>query len=222
MDILSDLNEPQREAVMHVDGPLLVLAGAGSGKTRVITRRVAQLIERGIAPENILAITFTNKSAEEMRQRIGELNAPPGATICTFHSLCARLLREFAETAGIDRNYTIYDRNDQIKITKRAIEDCHMTGTSLVPGGVHAAISNAKNELKSPQAYAQRAGNYFQRGVAEIYRRYEVLLTDNNALDFDDLLMRMAMLLRDRSDIREYLGRGYKYVLIDEYQDTNH
>ncbi len=222
LDILADLNEPQREAVMHVDGPLLVLAGAGSGKTRVITRRVAWLIDQGIAPENVLAITFTNKAAEEMRQRVIDLNTPPGATVCTFHALCARLLREFASEAGIAQNYTIYDRNDQLKIAKQAVGQCNLDGSSLTPAAAHAAISNAKNELRSPQVYASRAGNFFQRNVAEIYRRYEALLVDNNALDFDDLLLRMAMLLRDRSDIREHLARRYRYMLIDEYQDTNH
>ena len=115
LDILADLNESQREAVMHVDGPLLVLAGAGSGKTRVITRRVAWLIDQGIAPQNVLAITFTNKAAEEMRQRVIDMNTPRGATVCTFHALCARLLREFASEAGVAQNYTIYDRNDQLK-----------------------------------------------------------------------------------------------------------
>lgn len=221
LDLLSDLNEPQRQAVMHVDGPLLVLAGAGSGKTRVITRRVAYIISQGIAPWNVLAITFTNKAAGEMRQRVESLGTPRGAMVCTFHSLCARLLREFAREANLEQNYTIYDRNDQIRIVKEAIQRLKIEKGRFSPQAVHAAISNAKNELKTADGYAQTAGDFSSRNIAEIYREYEKLLTANNALDFDDLLLRMAFLLRDRPDIREQLVARYRYVLIDEYQDTN-
>ncbi len=222
MDLLANLNEPQCRAVRHVEGPLLVLAGAGSGKTRVITRRVAHLITQGIDPYNVLAITFTNKAAGEMRERVAELNTPPGTTVCTFHALCARLLREFAEYVGLDRNYTIYDRNDQLKVAKEAIESLNLAGASLAPAKVHAVISNAKNELQTPHAYANAAGDFFSRNVAAIYHKYEQQMAANNALDFDDLLMRVAFLLRDNPDIRQYLADRYRYVLIDEYQDTNH
>jgi len=221
-DLLADLNDAQRQAVCHVDGPLLVLAGAGSGKTRVITRRVAHLITRGIAPWNVLAITFTNKAAGEMRERVEALDAPRGATICTFHALCARLLREFALEAGIAHNYSIYDRQDQLRIVRDAVKRLELRADNFPPARIHAAISRAKNELKTPEQCAEQAeGDFYARHVAEAYAEYQRLLRENNALDFDDLLLRMAYLLRDRPDLRELLGRRYQYVLIDEYQDTN-
>jgi DNA helicase-2/ATP-dependent DNA helicase PcrA len=221
VDLLADLNEPQRQAVCHVDGPLLVLAGAGSGKTRVITRRVAYLISQGIPPGEILAITFTNKAAEEMRRRVLDLRVPPGATVSTFHSLGARLLRELAGPAGLSPNYSIYDRDDQLRVAKAAVEELDLRG-GIAAADALAAISVAKNALKSPQTYAGEAETPFQQRVAEIYRRYEQLLAARNALDFDDLLLRTACLLRDRQDIRQNLGRRFRYVLIDEYQDINH
>jgi len=222
-DLLAELNEPQRQAVMHVDGPLLVLAGAGSGKTRVITRRVAYLVRQGVAPWNILAITFTNKAAGEMRQRVDALNVPRGALLCTFHALCARLLREFAAEADLARNYSIYDRDDQLRVVKDAVKRLDLPADIFRPARVLALISNAKNEMKSPDQYAlEMAEDRFGRRAAEVYRAYQKALDDSNALDFDDLLVRVAFLLRDRPDIRQLLGRRYKYILIDEYQDTNH
>jgi DNA helicase-2/ATP-dependent DNA helicase PcrA len=222
VDILADLNEPQRQAVTHVDGPLLVLAGAGSGKTRVITRRVAWLMRQGIAPWNILAITFTNKAAGEMRQRVEALSCPRGATVSTFHALCARLLREFADAAGLDPNYSIYDRDDQLRIVKEAMDTVKIDASSLAPSRVHGIISNAKNELKSVERFAAESQeDSVGKRVARVYEDYERLLKKNNALDFDDLLLRVARLLRDRQEIRELLGHRYRYVLIDEYQDTN-
>jgi len=222
LDVFSDLNEPQRRAVAHVDGPLLVLAGAGSGKTRVITRRVAHLIAQGVPPWNVLAITFTNKAAGEMRERIEALGVPRGAMACTFHSLCARLLREFAHEAQLSRNYSIYDRADQLRLTKEAMVQLDLSTSNFTPAAVHATISNAKNALHTPNAFAQEAGDFFGRNVAKVYRRYERLLAEKNALDFDDLLLRMAFLLRDHPDIRKVLSSRYRYILIDEYQDTNH
>ena len=207
---------------MHVDGPLLVLAGAGSGKTRVITRRVAYLVQQGIAPREILAITFTNKAAGEMRERVDSLGTPWGTTVCTFHSLCARLLREFAPEIGLDPNYTIYDRDDQLKVVKQALAHLHLTGGGLTPGSVHSIISNAKNDLQTADVFAGQASTRRDEQLAELYRHYEKTLRTNNALDFDDLLMRMASLLRDRPDVRQYLGQRFRYVQIDEYQDTNH
>jgi len=222
LDILADLNEAQRQAVTHVDGPLLVLAGAGSGKTRVITRRAAYLITQGVDPDHVLALTFTNKAAGEMRERIEALNAPPGVTCCTFHSLCARLLREFAAEADLSHSYTIYDRDDQVRLVKEALGRLDLPSDRLSPASVHAAISNAKNELKGAAAFAAEARSVRARQIAKVFGEYERLLTANRALDFDDLLLRMVLLLRDRPDLRELLGRRYRYVLIDEYQDTNH
>jgi len=222
VDLLSDLNEPQRAAVTHVEGPLLVLAGAGSGKTRVITRRVAHLVAQGAAPWNILAITFTNKAAGEMRQRVADLSVPRGATVCTFHSLCARLLREFAAEAGLHPNFSIYDQAEQIGLVKQAIEKLESKSSTLVPGHVHAAISRAKNRLQDAPALAAKAEIDRQRRIAQVYQEYQRLLAANNALDFDDLLFRMACLLRDRPDVRKLLADRFRYILVDEYQDTNH
>ncbi|MBI5725203.1 MAG: UvrD-helicase domain-containing protein [Planctomycetes bacterium] len=221
MDLLEDLNEPQKQAVLHVDGPLLVLAGAGSGKTRVITRRVANLVRSGIAPWNILALTFTNKAAGEMRQRVEQLGVGRGATVCTFHALCARLLREFAQEAGLNQNYSIYDADDQVKLVKQAIERLNLRGGSISAGAAHGAISRAKNELKTPDALAGQAVDLYEKNIAAIFAEYQRMLAAGNALDFDDLLLKTAFLLRDRPELRQGLGRRYRYILIDEYQDTN-
>ncbi len=222
MDLLSGLNDPQRTAVTHVNGPLLVLAGAGSGKTRVITRRIAHLIEQGVAPWNILAITFTNKAAGEMAERVEALHAPRGATICTFHSLCARLLREFAHEAGVSGTYSIYDREDQLRLIKQAMDLAEVDSSNIRPAAAHATISNAKNELLLPPAFAESADGFYERQVARIYEQYHKLLAANNAVDFDDLLLKVAFLLKRRPDLRQGLSQRYRYILIDEYQDTNH
>jgi len=221
MDLVADLNEPQRRAVTHMDGPLLVLAGAGSGKTRVITRRVAWLISKGAPPQQVLAITFTNKAAQEMRERVEAVTAARGATVCTFHALCAKLLREFADEVGLADNYSIYDRDDQLRSIKEAMKRAEISADRLVPGAVLSAISKAKNDLLTAEDYAQRAADFYERNVAEIYPAYQEVLAGNNALDFDDLLLKTARLLRDRPEIRRLLGERYRYVLIDEYQDTN-
>ncbi len=221
MDPLADLNEPQRQAVMHIDGPLLVLAGAGSGKTRVITRRVAYLVQQGVAPWNILALTFTNKAAGEMKERVESQGVPRGATVTTFHSLCVRLLRDFGAEAGIDRNFTIYDRSDQIKMVKEATTRLDLPSDRLPPNSIHAAISNAKNQLITADKFAQQASDFFSKNVAKIYTKYEELLRAANALDFDDLLLKMALLMGQRPDLRQALSERYRYILIDEYQDTN-
>ena len=221
-ELLDGLNESQRQAVTHVDGPLLVLAGAGSGKTRVITRRVAYMIEQGIAPWNVLAITFTNKAAGEMKQRIEALGVPRGATVGTFHAVCMRLLREFSAEAGLAGPFSIYDSDDQLKLIKRAMEEADVPAGNVSPGAVHGTISRAKNMLLSAQEYEPTAKSFFEREVVKVYRRYQRLLQESCALDFDDLLMRTAFLLRDRPDIRRQLAARYQYILIDEYQDTNH
>ena len=221
MDLLADLNEPQRRAVQCVDGPLLVLAGAGSGKTRVITRRVAHLVANGVAPWHVLAITFTNKAADEMARRVMQMGTPRGATICTFHSLCARLLREFADRAGLAPNYTIYDRDDQLRLVKEAIARLDMPPEQLSPAVVHAKIGRAKNALTTARAFADTADGFSAKRVAKVYIQYEKLLAGNNAVDFDDLLLRMAFLLRDHPVVRQALSDRYRYVMVDEYQDTN-
>ncbi len=225
------MNPPQRRAVEHVDGPLLVLAGAGSGKTRVITRRVAHLICSGVPAGNVLAITFTNKAAGEMRQRVEQMGLPAavnrpgrptGATICTFHSLCARLLREFAERAGLEANFTIYDAADQKRLIRRIFKDQGIRPGKYSPSGVHGTISNAKNDLLTPETYASGVRGWYQTTVAQVYMEYQRRLRDNRAMDFDDLLMKTAFLLRDAPDVRGELSERFRYVLIDEYQDTNH
>ncbi len=207
---------------MHVDGPLLVLAGAGSGKTRVITRRLAYLIQQGIAPWNVLAITFTNKAAEEMRQRVAQLASQRGSTVATFHALCVRLLREFAADASLKPHFSIYDRDDQLKVAKEAVAAMDFSTDNFAPSRVLSAISAAKNQLKTPQDMAAIAGGFYDRSIAQIYEKYNQILAQNTALDFDDLLMRVAFLLRDRPDIRQRLSQRYRYIMIDEYQDTNH
>ncbi|NQU75824.1 MAG: DUF3553 domain-containing protein [Planctomycetes bacterium] len=222
MDLLSDLNEPQQQAIAHGNGPLLVLAGAGSGKTRVITRRVAYLIQQGIAPWHVLAITFTNKAAKEMAERIAALGTPGGVTACTFHSLCARLLREFANEAGLPANYSIYDAVDQKRLAKAAIETAGLAGGAANAAKFLSDISRAKMRLKTADALADEAGNFADQQLAKVYKVYEKALRAAGALDFDDLLMRMAFLLRDHPEVRRLLGERYSYILIDEYQDTNH
>jgi DNA helicase-2/ATP-dependent DNA helicase PcrA len=231
-DLLKDLTEPQREAATHVDGPLLIVAGAGSGKTRVITRRVAYLVAQGIPPNSILAITFTNKAAGEMKERIGHLMGrplrdfgrldQPWPTICTFHSLCLRVLRHYASAVKLPPTFSIYDSADQTKLIKEAIKSLDMSSTNFTPSTVHATISNAKNQLVPADAFARNAGDFYQRQVARIYTKYQQLLNQNNALDFDDLLLRTAHAFRDHPEVLRELQERYQYLLIDEYQDTNH
>ena len=230
--LLEDLTEPQRQAATHVDGPLLIVAGAGSGKTRVITRRVAYLLGQGIPANNILAITFTNKAAGEMKSRVsavlgrqvrdfGRLEQP-WPTICTFHSLCLRILRHYAEQVGLPPTFSIYDAGDQTKLIKDALKALEISTTNFPPGTVHATISNAKNHLQGPEAFAQAAGDFYQRQVARIYTKYQQLLAANNGLDFDDLLLKTAHAFRDHPAVLAELQQRYQYILIDEYQDTNH
>ena len=212
----------QREAVFHIEGPLLVLAGPGSGKTRVITYRIAALIDAGVPPYNICAITFTNKAAEEMRQRAAALGASAGAHISTFHSLCVRILRRYAEKAGIRSNFSVYDAADQSRCIKEAVKRCAFDTTNFPPSRMLDAISTLKNKLIDAEAFKVDADDFFSRTLAEIYLGYERILKENNGLDFDDLLMKTAFLLRDRPDVCAELGNRFKFLLIDEYQDTNH
>ncbi len=225
--LLEGLTPSQRKAVEHLEGPLLVLAAAGSGKTRVITRRVAYLVSQGIPPWNILALTFTNKAAGEMRERIHSLLAHDdrqtrGLTTSTFHALCARLLRRYADRAGLKSDYTIYDASDQAALMKRTINDLNISTSNFPPRSVLSAISTAKNELLDAAAYSANAGDFYSTKVAKIYEFYEQRLRMANAVDFDDLLVITAKLLRDDAQVRAEVQGRWSYLLIDEYQDTNH
>ena len=219
---VGDLNEPQRQAVQHRDGALLVLAGPGSGKTRVITRRAAALVHAGVPPRNVLAITFTNKAATEMRQRIEALGVARGMWVCTFHALGVRLLREYGELAGVRAGFTVYDESDRLRTIKDAMAACSVSPDHLRPDRAQSVISNAKNELLSPDEFRGRSDHFDARMIANVYEAYEGLLTKQNAVDFDDLLLRVALLLRRNEDVRERLNIRFRYVLVDEYQDTNH
>ncbi|MFG0257356.1 MAG: ATP-dependent helicase [Phycisphaerales bacterium JB043] len=227
--LLEGLTDAQAQAVQHTDGPLLVLAAAGSGKTRVITRRIAYLLAQGVPPWRIIALTFTNKAAGEMRARVEHiLDANPmrmrGLTITTFHSLCARLLRKYAERAsipGLSPDYVIYDSADQSSLMKRVVKNLHMNTSNWPPRKVLAQISNAKNDLMTAHDYESVATDYYTNQVARLYNAYERALRDANALDFDDLLLHVAHTLREHDEIREEIQDRWKYLLIDEYQDTN-
>lgn len=219
--LLDDLNEPQREAVLHVDGPLLILAGPGSGKTRVVVRRAAYLASTVARPWEILVITFTNKAAREMRERLEALDVADGMTICTFHALCAKLLRIHHERAGVARDYTIYDRDDRRKVIKKAISDCDLSSDNWRPAAVERKIGVAKGELLGPDEFASTARDWPEQTLARIYRRYDELMHEMGALDFDDLMMRMAWMVDRDPQIGEELEQRYPYLLIDEYQDTN-
>ncbi len=219
--LLADLSEPQRDAVTHTDGPLLILAGPGSGKTRVVTRRAAHLAATVTEPYHILAITFTNKAAREMRERIDALGVGAGMTVGTFHALCAKLLRRHHDRAGIARNFTIFDTDDRRKVIKRAIEECDLSTTNYSPASVEHEISRAKNAMLSTADYAAQASDWRARTIARVFEHYEKLLVGMSGLDFDDLLVRMATLLADGEELRGELERRFRYVLVDEYQDTN-
>jgi len=216
------LTPSQRKAVFHVRGPLLVLAGPGSGKTRVITYRIAALIDSGIQPHNICAITFTNKAANEMRQRVAALGTAAGAHISTFHSLCVRILRRYADRAGINPNFSIYDQSDQTRCIKQAVKDCELDTSNFPPARMLDAISALKNNLIDVDTFKAEADDFFSRTLAKIYARYQHILNENNALDFDDLLMKTAVLLQECPDVCSELGNRFKFLLVDEYQDTNH
>jgi DNA helicase-2/ATP-dependent DNA helicase PcrA len=223
--LLDGLNEPQREAVTHGEGPLLILAGAGSGKTRVLTHRVAFLIFTGQAhPSEILAITFTNKAAQEMRGRVEHLLGAHtrGMWLMTFHAACARVLRAQAERLGYTPRFTIYDQADARRMVKRCIEEVGVDPKRFAPAAVHSQISQAKNKLLSASDCAQAIGSQFEEVVAEVYGLYESELHRMNAMDFDDLLFRTVNLLELFEEVRTRYAQTFKHVLVDEYQDTNH
>jgi DNA helicase-2/ATP-dependent DNA helicase PcrA len=221
IDLLEGLTEAQREAVLHVDGPLLILAGPGSGKTRVITHRVAHLLHQGIAPSQILALTFTNKAADEMRARIEQLAPQQPIGAGTFHRFCARLLRKYAQFAGLEANYTIYDAEESLKALCRTISELKIDPTLFGPDSLATAISWAKNNLVTPQQYEPRPGHAIGAVVKRVYPAYQERLRRSNAVDFDDLLLHVATLLRENSEVRQDLDERYRYILVDEYQDTN-
>jgi len=222
MNILDNVTESQKEAITHIDGPLLVIAGAGSGKTRVITRRVGYLAEQGTAPANILSITFTNKAANEMKERLGEFMDLRGMWVSTFHAMCSRILRSEIEQMGFTRNFSIYDTADQAKCIKAVMNELNLDTTNWRPGAVAASISNAKNELLSVEEFAEYKSGYYNDVVSKVYTKYQKYLEANNALDFDDLLFKIVHLFKNFPEVLEKYQDKFRYILIDEYQDTNH
>jgi DNA helicase-2/ATP-dependent DNA helicase PcrA len=223
--LLSGLNEPQRDAVTHGPGPQLILAGAGSGKTRVLTHRIAYLIATDQAkPNEILAITFTNKAASEMRDRAELLvgRRVRAMWVMTFHSACARMLRAEADRLGYTRQFTIYDTSDSRRLIRRVLDEHGIDPKRFTPASVHSQISDAKNKLRDAEAYGQMVGSFFEQTVADVYRGYERDLHRANAMDFDDLLVRAVNVLELFPEVRERYATGFRHVLVDEYQDTNH
>jgi DNA helicase-2/ATP-dependent DNA helicase PcrA len=222
--LLEGLNEPQREAVLHGEGPLLILAGAGSGKTRVLTHRIAHLVGSGQArPGEILAITFTNKAAQEMRERVEQLvgNRARAMWVMTFHSACARILRAEAEKLGYTRGFTIYDEQDSLRLVKACIDELDIDPKRFAPRGIRRQISDAKNALLDAEAYRLKVSSYFEQTAADVYDLYEKRLHAANAMDFDDLLFRAVNLFELYEDVRDRYRRSFRHVLVDEYQDTN-
>ncbi len=225
MSIYDTLNEQQKEAVLHTEGPLLILAGAGSGKTRVLTHRIAYLIEeQGVNPWNILAITFTNKAAGEMRERVDKLVGFGAESIwvSTFHSTCVRILRRHIDLLGYDNNFTIYDSDDQKTLMKDVCKLLQIDTKIFKERALLGTISHAKDELITPEEFRIRAeGDFSQKKIAEVYEEYEKQLRANNALDFDDLLVKTVQLFQTQADVLEYYQERFRYIMVDEYQDTN-
>lgn len=225
MAVYDTLNKPQKEAVFHTEGPLLILAGAGSGKTRVLTHRIAYLIEeKGVNPWNILAITFTNKAAEEMRQRVDSLVGIGAESIwvSTFHSMCVRILRRYIDRLGYDNRFTIYDTDDQKTLMKEVCRKTDIDTKRFKERMLLSVISSAKNEMILPEEFELNAGGDFvQLKIAKVYKEYEAQMRANNALDFDDLLVKTVQLLETQPDVRENYQERFRYIMVDEYQDTN-
>ncbi|MBC8523706.1 UvrD-helicase domain-containing protein, partial [PVC group bacterium] len=224
--VVEGLTDAQIESVTHIDGPLLVLAGPGSGKTTVVTRRIGHLVANGVAPWNILALTFTNKAAAEMRDRVFALIDPEthginGLTVSTFHSFCARTLRIWGDRIIGTRSFTIYDTTDQKTAVKNAIRACELDESNWKPASVLSIISAAKNKLIDAKEFSEETSDFYSKTIAQIYRAYETELRSNDAVDFDDLLLWTAKLLDSDAEVREELQQRYQYLLIDEYQDTN-
>lgn len=223
--IFDTLNDRQCEAVKHTEGPLLITAGAGSGKTKVLTCRIAHLLELGVAPYRILAITFTNKAAREMKERVTKLVGAQADSIwlSTFHSFCAKLLRfEVDGFHGYTRNFTIYDSSDQLVLVKDCLKKLNLDDKQFMPRSVLGTISSAKNVLMDAKAFAAKASDFYEQKVADVYALYQEKLRENNAVDFDDLLFLAVRLLQEKEDVREKYQSRFQYILVDEYQDTNH
>lgn len=224
-DIMQGLNKQQLEAVKNINGPMLILAGAGSGKTKVLTCRIAYLLQQGVQPYRILAITFTNKAAAEMRERVDKMvgAAAKDVWLLTFHAFCARLLRyEIDKLGGYSNNFAIYDSGDSKNLVKQVLKELNLDEKRFQPSVICANISNAKNALLTPENYAAQAGDFHEQQIAKIYLAYQQKLQKNNALDFDDLLLLTLRLLQENSDVREKYQNRFDYLMVDEYQDTNH
>nr|WP_077324610.1 DNA helicase PcrA [Virgibacillus siamensis] len=224
-DLLKGLNNEQRAAVKHTEGPLLIMAGAGSGKTRVLTHRIAYLLgEKEVAPRNILAITFTNKAAREMKGRVNRLVGAGGGQIwvSTFHSMCVRILRRDIDRIGYSSNFSILDSSDQLSVIKQTLKDLDIDPKKFDPRAMLGAISSAKNELVTVEEYNNKVGDFFERQVARVYERYQNTLRKNQSLDFDDLIMQTIHLFKRVPEVLEYYQRRFQYIHVDEYQDTNH
>ncbi|MCJ7769889.1 MAG: UvrD-helicase domain-containing protein, partial [Dehalococcoidales bacterium] len=224
MDILATLNPAQREAAEAISGPLLILAGPGSGKTRVITHRIAYLIKVcGISPRCIMAVTFTNKAAREMEVRLNRLviSAVKEMTLGTFHAICARILRQDGRAIGVDPRFVIYDREDQLSLVKRALKEIGLDPKQYVPSAILSIISNAKSQITTPEAFRKRSASHFEEVVGSTYEKYQQLLGQNNALDFDDLLMKVVQLFDGQPEILKKYQQRYLHIMVDEFQDTN-
>lgn len=225
VDCTYGLNPQQAEAVINTEGPMLIMAGAGSGKTKVLTCRVANLLQKGVRPYRILAITFTNKAAAEMRERVNNMSGPAAKDVWlfTFHAFCARFLRmEIDKLPGYGGNFAIYDTADSQNLIKQILKEMNLDDKRFQPSGILSRISNAKNALQDAAAFARQAGDFYEQKVADIYSRYEQKLQLNNALDFDDLLMLSIKLLQENKEVREKYQDRFDYLLVDEYQDTNY
>ncbi len=222
-DLLEGLNPEQAAAVSHGEGPLLVLAGAGSGKTRVLTRRLAWLVARGVPQEGIVAVTFTNKAAGEMKERVGALLGTdrPRSFVGTFHAWGVRLLRRFADEAGLPRGFVVFDADDQLAVVRRVLKDVAVPEKSATPRQIQSKISAAKNEGIAPDDFPRRFGDFLGSRLADVARAYEKSLRAAHALDFDDLLVLSARLVASHDEVRDLLRRSVRHLLVDEYQDTN-
>jgi DNA helicase-2/ATP-dependent DNA helicase PcrA len=222
--LLASLNPSQRDAASTTEGPLLVLAGAGTGKTRVITTRIAYLLSLGVPASSILAVTFTNKAAGEMKERVAHLAGDKAreVTVGTFHAFCARVLREHAPALGHSRKFTICDASDQLSAVKSAMRELRVHETTMHPSAVLARISLAKNRMETPEAFLEAGTDGRDQLVGSVWQRYREHLARTRTLDFDDLLLETVRLLREHPDVRERYRERYRYVLVDEYQDTNH
>ena len=224
VDFLKDLNPAQREACEHINGPLLVLAGAGSGKTRVLTHRIAHLIRsQKVSPQSILAVTFTNKAAGEMRSRIEGIIGPLGKVVwvSTFHSACLRILRRHAQAIGYDPSFLIYDDTDQLTLIKNILKETGILNKAIKPQAIQAAINHAKNDQMTPKIFASKPLNFFEEMVSEVFYAYQEALKENNAMDFSDLINQAIRLFEECPDITKIYQNNLEYIMVDEYQDTN-